>query len=218
METSTRRAEKPSDLPGRLILKSVRTWERALEITSTGWCLTMARLWGIEVGSRCRFLGAAYFRRMPGSAIRIGNRCRFRSAARWTSQVGITRPCCIQTLRQFGNVVVGDDCGFSGTVIAAAESIVLGQNVLCGANVTITDTDWHFVDPGDRQKPFAPAAPVVIENNVWLGMNVVVLKGVTIGENSVIAPLSVVTRSIPAGVLAGGQPAAVLRDISTAEK
>lgn len=104
-------------------------------------------------------------------------------------------------------------CGFSGTVIAAAESIDIGFNVICGANVTITDTDWHHTESVKRKEIFAPAAPVVIGDNVWLCMNVTVLKGVTIGKGSVIASNSVVTRSIPPGVIAAGQPAKVVKYI-----
>jgi len=76
----------------------------------------------------------------------------------------------------------------------------------------ITDTDWHPADsraPGD----LPVAIPVVVEDDVWLGLGVVVLKGVTIGQGSVIAAGSVVTRSVPAGVVVGGVPARVLREI-----
>jgi len=64
----------------------------------------------------------------------------------------------------------------SGTIVAAAKSIVIGDDVLCGANVTITDTDWHGIRPDERRKA-ARSAPVVIEKNAWLGLNVIVLKG-----------------------------------------
>jgi acetyltransferase-like isoleucine patch superfamily enzyme len=100
----------------------------------------------------------------------------------------------------------------SGTIVAAAQSIVIGDDVLCGANVTITDTDWHGIRPDDRRKA-GPSAPVVIENNVWLGLNVVLLKGVTIGENSIVSAGSVVNRSIPPNVIAGGMPAAPIKPL-----
>jgi maltose O-acetyltransferase len=85
---------------------------------------------------------------------------------------------------------------------------------MCGANVTITDTDWHPVDWRDRVNGQAKAAPVVIGDDVWLGMNVTILKGVEIGNQSVIGAGSVVTRSIPAGVIAAGQPAVVVRELA----
>jgi acetyltransferase-like isoleucine patch superfamily enzyme len=72
----------------------------------------------------------------------------------------------------------------------------------------ITDTDWHMDDPRT-----GPDAPVTIEENVWLGANVTVLKGVTIGENTLVATGSLVTRSLPPNVVAGGMPAKVLKQI-----
>jgi len=86
---------------------------------------------------------------------------------------------------------------------------------MCGANVTITDTDWHGIPPGERRSP-GKAAPVVIGPNVWLGLNVVVLKGVVIGANTVVAAGSVVSRSLPANVIAGGAPACELRKLGGA--
>jgi acetyltransferase-like isoleucine patch superfamily enzyme len=71
-------------------------------------------------------------------------------------------------------------------------------------------------DPALREQGLpGPAAPVHIEDNVWLELNVVVLKGLTIGRDSVIGAGSIVTRSIPAGVLAAGQPARVIRDLAS---
>lgn len=100
----------------------------------------------------------------------------------------------------------------SGTVVGAAECVVIGDDVLCGSNVTITDTDWHGIKPDERRKA-GRTAPVLIKNNVWLGLNVVVLKGVTIGENSIISAGSVVNKSIPPNVIAGGMPAAPIRPL-----
>lgn len=119
----------------------------------------------------------------------------------------------LSTLRNKARVSIGNNCGFSGTVIAAAESISIGSNVICGANVTITDTDWHHVDPTKRRDESTSTAPIVVEDNVWLCMNVTVLKGVTIGFGSVIAANSVVTKSIPDSVIAAGQPAKVVKKL-----
>lgn len=100
------------------------------------------------------------------------------------------------------------NCGFSGTIIGAFTTIKLGNNVRCGANTLITDSDWHEDDPRAGK-----AKPVVIGDNVWLGVNAVVLKGVTIGENSVIGANSVVAKNIPANVIAAGNPCKVLKSL-----
>ena len=105
---------------------------------------------------------------------------------------------------------IGPNCGFSGTVISCASKIVLGENVRCGANTLITDTDWHADDPRT-----GPDAPVIIGKGVWLSVNVTVLKGVTIGENTLVAAGSLVVHSLPANVVAGGMPAKVLKQIDT---
>lgn len=81
-------------------------------------------------------------------------------------------------------------------------------------NVVITDSDWHNVWPPDKRKELLPHdadAGVTLEENVWVGMNVVILKGVIIGQNCVVAAGSVVTKSIPPNCLAGGNPAKVLK-------
>jgi acetyltransferase-like isoleucine patch superfamily enzyme len=107
----------------------------------------------------------------------------------------------VSTLTEEANIQIGKNCGFSGTVIGAFTSIKLGDHVRCGANTLITDSDWHPDDPR-----VGASKPVIIGNNVWLGLNVVVLKGVEIGDNTVIGANSVVTKNIPANVIAAGNP------------
>ena len=167
----------------------------------------------MKLGRGCIFHGRISWWRTPDSTIEIGQKCRFRSG-KWSNRIGLNRPCMVSTLRHKARVSIGEDCGFSGTVIAAAESISIGSNVICGANVTITDTDWHHTDPTKRRDAAAQSAPIVVEDNVWLCMNVTVLKGVTIGCGSVIAANSVVTESIPDRVIAAGQPAKVVRKLA----
>jgi acetyltransferase-like isoleucine patch superfamily enzyme len=166
------------------------------------------------MGQNCSFFGLPVFRRLPGSTIRIGNNCQFRSS-KWSNLVGINRPCIISTLSETATVEIGTDCGFSGTIISSASRISIGDRVMCGANVTITDTDWHAIDSQERRggRP-GQTAPVLIGDDVWLGMNVIVLKGVEIGSQTVIGAGSVVSRSLPSGVIAAGQPAVVIREIA----
>ena len=175
-------------------------------------------LWmkGIVAGKGIKFYGLPVTVRMTGSRITIGNKCSFRSDYS-SNLVGVNRKCIITTLRRGAEVTIGEGSGFSGTVIAAAGSIRIGNNVLCGANTTITDYDWHGIEPYRRNKPADPK-PVVIKDNVWLGLNTVVLKGVTIGKNAVIGANSVVTKDIPENVIAAGNPCSVLRILDTEKK
>jgi acetyltransferase-like isoleucine patch superfamily enzyme len=182
----------------------------------TALALIMAKWWGIDIGAGCRFYGLPIFRRLPNATITIGRGCDFRSAP-WSNLVGLNRRCYIVTVGEEARISVGDECGISGAVISAATEISLGQRVLVGANSTIMDTDWHPLDPDARYagKPGA-TAPVCIENDVWLGLNVLVLKGVRIGAGTTVAANSVVAQSLPAGVVAGGTPARVIKRLSRA--
>jgi hypothetical protein len=169
-------------------------------------------LWGVEFSGPAHFYGTARFIRHPAGRIVLGRDLVFRSAPS-SNTIGLNRRCFFSA-GAGATLQVGDGCGFSGTVIAAQQQITLGQRVMCGANVTITDTDRHPTDALARQRgePGASAA-VDIADDVWLGMNVVVLKGVRIGAGAVIAANSVVVSDIPSGCLAGGQPAKVLRQL-----
>lgn len=174
----------------------------------------LAFYWRIFLGRGCRFYGSPIFRRAPGSRIVVGERGTFRSAV-WSNFAGINHPCILATLGENAIIRIGDDCGFSGASICSEKSVIIGRRVMVGANSCIYDTDWHPVDPARRATGEAGASiPVIIEDDVWLGANVVVLKGVTIGAGSIIAANSVVTKSIPPGVVAGGTPARPLVNTS----
>lgn len=193
-----------------------RGWRKFRELAILGSSGVVTRghawWWGVAIGHGCRFYGPPLFSRTEHSSIEIGAMCRFRSLQS-SNPVGINRRCTIATLKPGAEVRIGLRSGFSGTTITAAESVTIGDRVLCGANVTITDTDWHGLEP-HANRGVAAVAPVVIEDDVWLGLGVVVLKGVTIGRGTVVAAGSVVTRSLPAMVLAGGNPAKVIRPLS----
>lgn len=110
-------------------------------------------------------------------------------------------------------IYIGDGTWINNGFIAIAEhtSITIGQRVLVGTSVEIFDSDFHGIHVDDRMRSIAEwARPVVIEDDVFLGSNVRVLKEVTIGRGSVIANSSVVTKDIPPGVVAGGNPARVI--------
>ena len=101
---------------------------------------------------------------------------------------------------------VEDDC-----------EIYIGDGVLFGPNVTISTTG-HPIDPELRMTGAMYSFPVHIGNGVWVGSNVVIMPGVTIGDNAVIGAGSVVTHDIPAGVVAYGNPCRVRREIGERDK
>lgn len=164
--------------------------------------------WGGKAGSKCKFIGLPIIHLLPGSKLIIGDNCRFRSGKK-DNYIGLSTPCIFSTMTQYAQIIIGDNCGMSGTVIGAAKCIIIGNNVKVGANSVITDTDWHPEDPRSGND-----AEVKIGDNVWLGYETVVLKGVEIGKNTIIGARSVVTKSIPPNVLAAGNPCRVIRELN----
>lgn len=134
------------------------------------------------------------------------------SSAPDANQGGISRRCILWTLGENAQIKIGDGCGFSGTVINAQCEIRIGQRVRCGTNTQIMDSDMHTDD-----NRVSDPKPVVIEDGVWLGMNVIVFKGVTIGEGTLVGANSLVKKSLPANVIATGSPARVIRQLEPIE-
>lgn len=169
---------------------------------------------GVITGKNVEFFGIPAIIRLPESVISIGEGCSFRSHY-LSNYVGINRRCMLTTMDDRAKLTIGNNCGISGAVISAAQEITIGNDVVVGANALITDFDWHSIDPEIRlrDKSVYESAPVRIGNNVWIGLNTVVLKGVSIGDNTVIGANSVVTKDISSNVVAAGMPCKVLRVI-----
>ncbi|MCX7846435.1 MAG: acyltransferase [bacterium] len=193
-----------------------------LRRTLVSWC---GRHWltahGVAVGPGLVLYGLPIVSRCPGSRIVLGHRVALCSSPRY-NPVGVNHPVILRTLTPESEIIIGDDTGLSGAAICAAISVRIGAQCLLGANVTVTDCDFHPVAaPGRRfinDIRAVPSAPVIIEQNVWIGMNTIVLKGVQIGAHSVIAAGSVVTSSIPSSCIAAGVPARVVRELRPDER
>ena len=111
-----------------------------------------------------------------------------------------------------------------GCVVYSVNKVVIGKDVAITANVTITDNNFHPTNPEDRrymrhtshdsrERSAACSAnkPVIIGENVWLGSNSRICKGVTIGDNAIIASCAVVTKDVPANSIAAGNPARIVK-------
>lgn len=103
------------------------------------------------------------------------------------------------------NVFINSGCRFQDQ-----GAIFIGDNANIGHNVVLATLD-HGVLPEDRNNLYP--APITIGNNVWIGANVTVLKGVTIGDNSIIAAGAVVTKDVPKNYIVGGVPAKLIKEI-----
>ena len=93
----------------------------------------------------------------------------------------------------------------------SAESIEIGDACMFAHGAYISDADWHGIY--DRSEPVGNTKPIILEDNVWIGDSAIVCKGVTIGENSIIGAGAVVTKNIPANVVAAGNPAKVVKNL-----
>jgi len=166
---------------------------------------------GVPWGRRWRIFGMPILQRHRGSEISLGDGLELRSTPR-SNPLRPFQPVVLSTRRAGAVIRMGENCGATGVVLVADERIEVGDRVLLGANVVITDTDFHPVDPTvRRQSPAAGAhAPVVIEDDVFVGTQALILKGVRIGRGAVVGAGSVVTRSVPAFAIVAGNPARVV--------
>lgn len=112
-------------------------------------------------------------------------------------------------------LTIGDNVGISNSCIVCWNKITIGNNVVIGGSVKMWDTNFHSLDSTIRTSnndTDIRTSPIIIEDNVFIGGGTIILKGVTIGENSVISAGSVVTKNIPPNVIAAGNPCVVIKN------
>ena len=118
-----------------------------------------------------------------------------------------------------GKITIGNNVGLTRTEIASYNSVVIDDDVLIGGGVRIWDTDFHSINYQQRmQNPdtSAKTAPIHISKGAFIGACSIVLKGVTIGERSVIGAGSVVTKNVPADEIWAGNPAKFIKRVGNA--
>jgi acetyltransferase-like isoleucine patch superfamily enzyme len=123
--------------------------------------------------------------------------------------------CHVEVSRPDARVEIGDRTEFNNNLMIKSEGagIRVGRDGLFGAGIEIFDSNFHHLDPAHRRDGTPRIAPVEIGDNVFVGMGVKILKGVRIGSDAVIGAGAVVSSSIPAGVIAAGNPARVIREL-----
>ncbi|MEN5194937.1 sugar O-acetyltransferase [Sphingobacterium faecium] len=116
------------------------------------------------------------------------------------------------------NISIDDNffANYNCTLLDSAP-ITIGKNVLFGPHVSLF-TSTHAIHPEDRAKGWQCSKSITIADNVWLGGHVIVNPGINIGENSIIGSGSVVTKDIPANVIAAGNPCKIIRNITEADR
>jgi acetyltransferase-like isoleucine patch superfamily enzyme len=146
------------------------------------------------------------------SKITFGNNVHMVSDYR---RAGITlfSPCKFTTIGR-GQIIIGDNVQLNGVCVTSRKCVTIGNGTLMAPNCIIVDSNFHLTWPPENRgysNAFDEDAEVIIGDNVWLGMNVTILKGTIIGNNSIISAGSVVTGKIPANVIVAGNPAEVVK-------
>ena len=174
------------------------------------WYPSTLRRQGIMTGTGSIWYGKPIISRWDRSTLRIGKDCRICSRSHDTA-LGINHAVVLRTLAPDAEIRIGDGVRMSGTTICAKKSVIIGDRCVIGANVTIVDTDFHSLDPATRSSPqdglTANVLPVVIGNDVFIGGGSFILKGVKLGDGTVIGAGSVVTKTFPPVSIVAGNPA-----------
>lgn len=178
---------------------------------------------GIQFGRNMQVLDKMYV--LGKGKVNIGDDFRF------TSGDSINPICrnirgAIYTVTPLSRIEIGNRVGISSACLWAKERITIGNDVNIGGDCLIMDNDAHPHDYLQRHRIYAkevgqqeylktiPTAPIQIDDDVWIGARCQILKGVHIGARSIIAAGSVVTKDIPADVIAGGIPCKIIRSLA----
>jgi acetyltransferase-like isoleucine patch superfamily enzyme len=161
-----------------------------------------------------RFYGLPIIQKHHDSHMYFGDGLQLRSTVR-SNPLGANHPVILCTWQAGAILRIGKNFAMTGGSIVAAEKVIIGDNVNVGANTTIMDTDFHPLDAQVRRLDAhsAKTAPVLIEDDVFIGVNCLVLKGVTIGRGSVVGAGSVVTKDVPPATIVAGNPLRILENI-----
>lgn len=190
-----------------------KVWNEAIRWLTYPWARLIFAANGIPWGKGWHFYGAPIIQKHRQSVMRFGDGMQLRSTAR-SNPLGANRPVILCTWGAGARLQTGRNFRMTGGTLCAAEDIWIGDDVTIGANTIIMDTDFHPLGVEERlSRPTGgESAPIRIKEGVFVGVNCLILKGVTIGRGSVIGGGSVVTGDVPAGVIAAGNPARVIRE------
>lgn len=168
-----------------------------------------------QLGSRLTIRGILFIR--GKGSVTIGNDVTINSCREANPIGGDTKT--ILYAKPNGKIVIGNNVGISNSAIVAMQEVTIGDDVFIGGNCKIYDHDFHSIYYTDRMNGDinVKADKIHIKKGAFIGGHVIVLKGVTIGEYSVVGAGSVVTKNIPNGELWAGNPARFIRKIDRGE-
>jgi acetyltransferase-like isoleucine patch superfamily enzyme len=161
-----------------------------------------------------RTQGVPYIMIAMGGKCVIGSNLALNNVLR-SNPIGRAQKCVIAVDRN-GILTIGNHVGMSFTAINCQQEINIGDNVIIGGGTCIYDSDYHPLKAEERiinNNTNVRRAPVTIEDNVFIGTNCTVLKGVRIGRNSIIGACSVVSKNIPPNEIWAGNPARFIKSV-----
>jgi acetyltransferase-like isoleucine patch superfamily enzyme len=181
-----------------------------------GTALQRGRIWKYRALSNCQHVSGTPIVRQPvlvlgAGAIVLGRDVEFGWA---TSKSFYSGYCHVEALRG-ATIEIGNKAQINNNAFLKSQGpgIRIGRGALIGSDVTIYDSDFHDLHPDRRRDGEPRMAAVDLGENVFVGDGVTILKGVAIGADSVVGAGSIVVSSIPAGVIAAGNPARVIRPL-----
>lgn len=167
------------------------------------------RLRGIKVGRRCFISGFPELRRCRGSHLEIGDDVVMHSKKKYNTLIRM--PIAISTVEPGARVELHAHCGLSGCKIVCANHVSVGEYTIIGPDAILYDCKEHEYSPeiGWLGRSKRTGKPIIIGKRCYIGMRSIILKGVTIGDDCVVSAGAVVTKDMPAGHIAIGNPATI---------
>lgn len=178
----------------------------------------LLRLWlyGVKHGNHCVIHGHLYIHLFPTAKLMIGDNL-YLSSGRGINSLCTNKQGAFYATED-ATITIGNNVGMSSPVLWACKSITIGNHVKIGANSILIDTDSHHLNYIVRREQWTDwgvSKPIVIGDDVMIGVNCIILKGVTIGSRSIVAAGSVVTKSFPSDCIIGGNPAKLIRKLES---
>jgi hypothetical protein len=182
----------------------------ARHILSHLW-LWEARFKGVQIEGKVRFVGRPLLSVSRRSRLVLHNGVVLASSLR-VNPLGCFQPCVLRTLAPEAQLILHRSVGLSGTVLCAGKHLEIGEGTILGSGAMVLDNDFHRPEGewGWAAESVANAAPVRIGRGVFIGARAIVLKGVTIGDRAVVGAGAVVSKDVPPGHVAVGNPARIL--------
>lgn len=177
---------------------------------------TWLKLQGVELGGGCRFRGIPIVHLSSRARICLGQKVALYSRPR-SNPRGLLHPVILAALGEGALIRIGDHVALSGVSINCRARIEVGDWVQIGPGACLWDNDGHALDLEKRRNRVSESgrcAPILIEEDVFIGARALILKGVTLGRGAVIGAGAVVTKSVGPGEIAVGNPARVVGTVS----